>query len=173
MDGAAYLRKIDLKIYKSYPQLLNALDNMFKCSIGKYLLLLCSNLTFIYNCAKISARFLGFNKFRQIKIKFSNFFFRKKLYICREEVRFASICSFIKWFAQIQPNLALIFESNVIGPEFRSLIVLVKNNESKIELVLDLSLINMIWDESLTYFFDIYKIQVYTQKEKGTMDVIT
>ncbi|XP_055830689.1 auxin-induced protein 22D-like [Solanum dulcamara] len=36
MDGAAYLRKIDLKIYKSYPHLLKALDNMFKCSIGVY-----------------------------------------------------------------------------------------------------------------------------------------
>ncbi|XP_059300873.1 auxin-induced protein 22D-like [Lycium ferocissimum] len=36
MDGAAYLRKIDLNIYKSYPQLLRALENMFKCSIGVY-----------------------------------------------------------------------------------------------------------------------------------------
>ncbi|KAK4720258.1 hypothetical protein R3W88_018596 [Solanum pinnatisectum] len=36
MDGAAYLRKIDLNIYKSYPQLLEALENMFKCSIGVY-----------------------------------------------------------------------------------------------------------------------------------------
>ncbi|KAF3651292.1 auxin-induced protein 22D [Capsicum chacoense] len=34
MDGAAYLRKINLNVYKSYPQLLKALDNMFKCSIG-------------------------------------------------------------------------------------------------------------------------------------------
>ena len=46
MDGAAYLRKIDLNIYKSYQQLLKALDNMFKCSIGKFLLSLCSNLMF-------------------------------------------------------------------------------------------------------------------------------
>lgn len=36
MDGAAYLRKINLNVYKSYPQLLKALDNMFKCSIGKF-----------------------------------------------------------------------------------------------------------------------------------------
>ncbi|KAJ8527236.1 hypothetical protein K7X08_029713 [Anisodus acutangulus] len=36
MDGAAYLRKIDLNIYKSYPQLLKALENMFKCSISVY-----------------------------------------------------------------------------------------------------------------------------------------
>ncbi|XP_009786590.1 auxin-induced protein 22D-like [Nicotiana tabacum] len=36
MDGAAYLRKIDLNLYKSYSQLLEALENMFKCSIGVY-----------------------------------------------------------------------------------------------------------------------------------------
>ncbi|RZC52285.1 hypothetical protein C5167_020711 [Papaver somniferum] len=36
MDGAPYLRKIDLKIYKGYPELLKALENMFKFSIGKY-----------------------------------------------------------------------------------------------------------------------------------------
>ncbi|KAJ8543127.1 hypothetical protein K7X08_005650 [Anisodus acutangulus] len=36
MDGAPYLRKIDLKVYKSYPQLLKALQNMFKCTIGVY-----------------------------------------------------------------------------------------------------------------------------------------
>ncbi|XP_059298486.1 LOW QUALITY PROTEIN: auxin-induced protein 22D-like [Lycium ferocissimum] len=36
MDGAPYLRKIDLKVYKSYPELLQALQNMFKCTIGVY-----------------------------------------------------------------------------------------------------------------------------------------
>ncbi|CBI17931.3 hypothetical protein AAG906_021320 [Vitis piasezkii] len=36
MDGAPYLRKIDLKVYKSYPELLNALENMFKFRIGEY-----------------------------------------------------------------------------------------------------------------------------------------
>lgn len=36
MDGAAYLRKIDLNLYKSYTELLKALENMFKCSIGVY-----------------------------------------------------------------------------------------------------------------------------------------
>ncbi|CAN4093667.1 unnamed protein product [Withania somnifera] len=36
MDGAPYLRKIDLKVYKSYPDLLKALQNMFKCTIGLY-----------------------------------------------------------------------------------------------------------------------------------------
>lgn len=36
MDGAPYLRKIDLKVYKSYPELLKALQNMFKCTIGVY-----------------------------------------------------------------------------------------------------------------------------------------
>ncbi|KAL8092622.1 auxin-induced protein 22E-like [Apium graveolens] len=36
MDGAPFLRKIDLKLYNSYPQLLEALQNMFKCTIGVY-----------------------------------------------------------------------------------------------------------------------------------------
>ncbi|XP_015088509.1 auxin-induced protein 22D-like [Solanum pennellii] len=36
MDGAPYLRKIDLKVYKSYLELLKALQNMFKCTIGVY-----------------------------------------------------------------------------------------------------------------------------------------
>lgn len=36
MDGAPYLRKIDLQVYKGYPELLNALMDMFKFSIGQY-----------------------------------------------------------------------------------------------------------------------------------------
>ncbi|KAI8574479.1 hypothetical protein RHMOL_Rhmol01G0357300 [Rhododendron molle] len=36
MDGAPYLRKIDLGVYNSYPELLKALENMFKCTIGGY-----------------------------------------------------------------------------------------------------------------------------------------
>ncbi|KAK7268913.1 hypothetical protein RIF29_21622 [Crotalaria pallida] len=36
MDGAPYLRKIDLRVYGSYPQLLKALENMFKLTIGEY-----------------------------------------------------------------------------------------------------------------------------------------
>lgn len=36
MDGAPYLRKIDLKVYKGYPELLQALENMFKLTIGEY-----------------------------------------------------------------------------------------------------------------------------------------
>ncbi|GFP98002.1 auxin-induced protein 22d [Phtheirospermum japonicum] len=36
MDGAPYLRKIDLKFYKNYFDLLKALENMFKCNIGVY-----------------------------------------------------------------------------------------------------------------------------------------
>ncbi|QCE06300.1 auxin-induced protein 22D [Vigna unguiculata] len=36
MAGAPYLRKIDLKVYKSYPELLKALENMFKCIFGEY-----------------------------------------------------------------------------------------------------------------------------------------
>ncbi|XVE77858.1 hypothetical protein DITRI_Ditri13aG0096900 [Diplodiscus trichospermus] len=36
VDGAPYLRKIDLKVYKSYTELLKALENMFKLTIGAY-----------------------------------------------------------------------------------------------------------------------------------------
>ncbi|KAJ8443500.1 hypothetical protein Cgig2_016983 [Carnegiea gigantea] len=36
LDGAPYLRKIDLKVYQSYEELLQALQNMFKVCIGKY-----------------------------------------------------------------------------------------------------------------------------------------
>ncbi|XWS57688.1 hypothetical protein CRYUN_Cryun09bG0194700 [Craigia yunnanensis] len=36
MDGAPYLRKIDLKVYKGYPELLKALEDMFKFKAGKF-----------------------------------------------------------------------------------------------------------------------------------------
>uniref|UniRef100_A0A1J3F258 Auxin-responsive protein n=1 Tax=Noccaea caerulescens TaxID=107243 RepID=A0A1J3F258_NOCCA len=36
MDGAPYLRKIDLTVYKQYPELMKSLENMFKFSVGKY-----------------------------------------------------------------------------------------------------------------------------------------
>lgn len=36
MDGAPYLRKIDLRVYEGYPELLKALENMFKFTIGEY-----------------------------------------------------------------------------------------------------------------------------------------
>nr|AVV48467.1 IAA3 [Bassia scoparia] len=36
MDGAAYLRKIDMKLYKGYSELLKALDDMFKVKLGEY-----------------------------------------------------------------------------------------------------------------------------------------
>ncbi|GFZ14151.1 indole-3-acetic acid inducible [Actinidia rufa] len=36
MDGAPYLRKIDLKVYKGYADLLQAVENMFKLTIGEY-----------------------------------------------------------------------------------------------------------------------------------------
>ncbi|XP_076915450.1 auxin-induced protein 22D-like [Bidens hawaiensis] len=36
MDGAPYLRKVDLKVYKSYGELLKGLQAMFKCIIGLY-----------------------------------------------------------------------------------------------------------------------------------------
>jgi len=40
MDGAPYLRKFDLKVYKGYPELLKALEDMFKFSVGKHLVFL-------------------------------------------------------------------------------------------------------------------------------------
>ncbi|GMH20866.1 hypothetical protein Nepgr_022708 [Nepenthes gracilis] len=36
MDGAPYLRKIDLRVYKSYPQLLVALETLFKVTVAQY-----------------------------------------------------------------------------------------------------------------------------------------
>ncbi|XP_071723770.1 auxin-responsive protein IAA4-like [Rutidosis leptorrhynchoides] len=36
MDGAPYLRKIDIKCYKGYHHLLKALENMFKLKMGVY-----------------------------------------------------------------------------------------------------------------------------------------
>ncbi|XP_061339042.1 auxin-induced protein 22B-like [Gastrolobium bilobum] len=36
MDGAPYLRKIDLRVYVGYTELLKALENMFKLTIGEY-----------------------------------------------------------------------------------------------------------------------------------------
>ncbi|KAE8677035.1 Auxin-induced protein IAA4 [Hibiscus syriacus] len=36
MDGAPYLRKIDLKVVKGYPELLKALEDMFKFKAGEY-----------------------------------------------------------------------------------------------------------------------------------------
>ncbi|KAF5752353.1 auxin-responsive protein IAA4-like [Tripterygium wilfordii] len=36
VDGAPYLRKIDLKLYEGYQELLKALENMFKLTIGDY-----------------------------------------------------------------------------------------------------------------------------------------
>lgn len=42
MDGAPYLRKIDLKVYGGYTQLLKALENMFKLTIGE------NNFSFLF-----------------------------------------------------------------------------------------------------------------------------
>ncbi|XP_047315696.1 auxin-induced protein IAA4-like [Impatiens glandulifera] len=36
MDGAPYLRKIDIKVYNGYPDLIKALETMFKMTIGDY-----------------------------------------------------------------------------------------------------------------------------------------
>lgn len=36
MDGAPYLRKIDLRVYRGYKELREALEDMFRCfSLGK------------------------------------------------------------------------------------------------------------------------------------------
>ncbi|KAL9248023.1 hypothetical protein vseg_021389 [Gypsophila vaccaria] len=37
MDGAPYLRKIDMKLYSCYQELLKALEDMFKVQVGQYL----------------------------------------------------------------------------------------------------------------------------------------
>ncbi|KAL9233233.1 hypothetical protein vseg_008257 [Gypsophila vaccaria] len=37
MDGAPYLRKIDMKLYTSYGHLLKALQHMFKIHVGEYI----------------------------------------------------------------------------------------------------------------------------------------
>ncbi|KAH7522213.1 hypothetical protein FEM48_Zijuj07G0114500 [Ziziphus jujuba var. spinosa] len=36
MDGAPYLRKIDMRVYRGYPELLKALEDMFKFTVGEY-----------------------------------------------------------------------------------------------------------------------------------------
>ncbi|XP_038877087.1 auxin-responsive protein IAA4-like [Benincasa hispida] len=36
MDGAPYLRKIDVSLYKGYPELLQTLEDMFKFTVGEY-----------------------------------------------------------------------------------------------------------------------------------------
>lgn len=46
MDGAPYLRKIDLKVYNGYSELLKALESMFKFTIGRHLHLFTSFLFF-------------------------------------------------------------------------------------------------------------------------------
>ena len=36
MDGAPYLRKVDLGVYKGYPELVKGLEEMFKFRMGTY-----------------------------------------------------------------------------------------------------------------------------------------
>lgn len=48
MDGAPYLRKIDLKVYKGYPELLKALEDMFKFKVGKHAALISFSFFFIF-----------------------------------------------------------------------------------------------------------------------------
>ena len=57
MDGAPYLRKIDLKIYKGYPELLKAMEDMFKFSVGKHLILqLIYKMSLFYWYKKLSQK---------------------------------------------------------------------------------------------------------------------
>ena len=37
MDGAPYLRKIDLRLYKGYKELLKALEDLFQLKAGEYI----------------------------------------------------------------------------------------------------------------------------------------
>ncbi|XP_057781071.1 auxin-induced protein 22D-like isoform X1 [Salvia miltiorrhiza] len=56
MDGAPYLRKIDLKFYNNYLDLLKALEGMFKCTIGNE------------SCTLIMALRLSFSFFRGVNM---------------------------------------------------------------------------------------------------------
>ncbi|XVE81739.1 hypothetical protein DITRI_Ditri15bG0089400 [Diplodiscus trichospermus] len=49
MDGAPYLRKIDLKVYTGYPELLQALENMFKFTLGKNMDYCCYSFVIYYD----------------------------------------------------------------------------------------------------------------------------
>jgi auxin-responsive protein IAA len=54
MDGAPYLRKIDLRVYGGYPELLKALETMFKLTIGKIEIKFCFFvLVKILNCNRV------------------------------------------------------------------------------------------------------------------------
>lgn len=48
MDGAPYLRKIDLKVYKGYHELLKGLETMFKLTIGMVNILHIHTYIYIY-----------------------------------------------------------------------------------------------------------------------------
>uniref|UniRef100_A0A2P2KR48 Auxin-responsive protein n=1 Tax=Rhizophora mucronata TaxID=61149 RepID=A0A2P2KR48_RHIMU len=47
MDGVPYLRKIDIRVYKNYPELLKALESMFKLTIGKRIQIIQSNIPLV------------------------------------------------------------------------------------------------------------------------------
>ena len=56
MDGAPYLRKVDLKNFGTYMELSSALEKMFSCfTISKFRFSLLANfnqvVTLLYNCA--------------------------------------------------------------------------------------------------------------------------
>lgn len=59
MDGAPYLRKIDLKFYKNYFDLLKALENMFKCTIGNYFAI----FLFLFFCFRFKIKIRNHFKF--------------------------------------------------------------------------------------------------------------
>ena len=56
MAGAPYLRKIDLKVYNSYPELLAALQSLFTCTFGKNHQQINNNLfSFLLICVSFSS----------------------------------------------------------------------------------------------------------------------
>lgn len=59
MDGAPYLRKIDLGLYKGYPELLQTLEDMFKFTVGMYIHIYIE-FDFFFFLSEISAKVLIF-----------------------------------------------------------------------------------------------------------------
>jgi hypothetical protein len=58
VDGAPYLRKVDLEMYNSYQQVLSALEDMFSClTIRKYFNL-CFFIKLMHNIFRISILYM-------------------------------------------------------------------------------------------------------------------
>ena len=67
MDGAPYLRKVDLKIYGSYTELSSALEKMFSCfTIGK---ILCEAANYSNLSSEISLVILIARLFRPMRVE--------------------------------------------------------------------------------------------------------